>query len=193
MHYFFKDIENKYDYRKGTWTCDAGAIGIELSNSDNPYPEIRKLMSYISEQTQLYPFAILYKTSRFGFNRIEEYKGLNSQESALSLCDCFRFSTADDKGCSYLFSCARIDPNVVNPCIFNFHQAFIFLGNDSNYQDILTMIPKLKSIEQIENYLIQSGMIVIESEDTYDMGYYLWFISNKEKIQSLISQIGQDV
>ena len=41
----------------------------------------------------------------------------------------------------------------------------------------------------IENYLIQSGMIIIETEDTYDLGYYLWLISGKEKTQLLLDEI----
>lgn len=189
MYYFTKDIMTKYDYRKGKWTCSASSVGIELSNCENPYPEIMKFMTYISKKTQLDPFIMLYKSNRFGFNRVEQYKGLKSQESDLSLYNCFRFCTEDDKGCSYMFSCAHIDLNVTSPRAFAFYQAIIFLGDEINYQDVLTMIPKLKSVEMIENYLIQSGMIIIETEDTYDMGYYLWLISDKKKIQSLISEV----
>ena len=191
MHYFVRDIKTKFEYRKGTWTCDANSVGIKLSEGDNPYPEIMRLMVWISARTQLYPFTILYKCNRFGFNRVDQYKGLKSQESDLFLSNCLRFSEEDDKGCSYMYSCAQIDPNVTNPCIFNFHQSVVFLANKSNYQYVINIIPKLISIENIENYLIQSGMIVIESEDTFDMGYYLWLITNKEKIQSLIDIIQQ--
>ncbi len=193
MNYLYRDFNTKYDYRKGSWTCKASSLGIELSNNDyHPYSETIQLMESIVTRTRLYPCTILYKINRYGFNRIEKYKGLKSEESVFSLYDCHRFSTEDDGGCSYMYSCAQIDLSVTNPCIFDFYQAVVFLATKSKYQDVLNMIPKLKSIENIENYLIQSGIIIVESEDTFDIGYYLWFISNKDKIQHFADKINKN-
>lgn len=118
----------------------------------------------------------------------DDYNG----RAGFSLLNCCRFSTEDDKGCSYMYSCAQIDPNTTNLRIFDRHQAVIFLGNESNYRDVISMIPKLKSMESIENYIIQSGKIVIRSEDTRDVGYYLWFVSNEKNMQAIRVKIQQN-
>ena len=185
MEYYARIIASRHDYRKGTWTCDATAVGIDTTKDENHYKACLNYVDLLAKKMNLLPYVILYKTAPFGFNRVEKFKGLNSQKSKLSLWHCLDFFTSDN-GCEYLFVCAPIDPLTTSPDIFDTHQTVVFLGTEKSYQKLTTSIPSLKSIQNIENFLINSGMIVVEDYDTIDIGSTLWFVSNDEVVSSLV-------
>lgn len=184
MRYYTRTISSKHDYRKGSWTCDAYSIGIDISNDENHCVACLSYIDLLSNKMDLLPFVILYKVAPYGFNRVEKFKGLNFQKNSLSLTHCSDFLTSDN-GCEYMFSCAKIDLTTTSPNIFDTHQAVIFLGTERSYHKLITSIPNLKSINNIENFLIKSGMIIVEDYDTIDNGSTLWFVSNNEVKDSL--------
>lgn len=191
MKYSFEYYNSEHERRYKKLTCNVSSLVVQLSDDDYYYPhaEIIRLMDDIIARTRVHPFAILYRYNPYGFNRIEKYKRLKAEESYFSLADCHRFDTTDDDGCSYMYSCDRIDTHVTLPNILGSLQSLVFLATDSNYQEILNAIPQLKSIKEIKNYLIQSELIVVDGEDTCDVGYYLWFTSSEKKIRGFFDDI----
>ena len=99
------------------------------------------------------------------------------------------FFIKDNDGCEYIYACAQIESTTIIPIILNSYQTVVFLGTEYDYKNLISVISDLKSIKNIENYLIQSGMVIVEEYDTVDIGSTLWFISKKEKIESLIKQL----
>lgn len=184
MKYYTRSISSKNDYRKGRWTCDAFSIGIDTSNDDSHCVACLNYIKLLLNKTDLLPYVILYKVAPYGFNRVDKFKGMNFHKSILSLGNCLDFLTSDN-GCEYMLACAEMDPTIISPDIFETHQTVFFLGNERNYNKLTASITELKNIENIENFLINSGMIIVEDYDTIDIGSTLWFVSNNEAIESL--------
>ena len=184
MIYYIRTISSKDDYRQGRWTCDAYSIGIDTSNDDNLCEARMNYINLVSNKMALQPFVILYNVAPYGFNRVEKYKGLNPKKQAFSIDSCTDFFTLDN-GCEYMFTCAKIIQNVTPYNILDAPNKVIFLGSERNYHDLIASIPDLKNVSNIENFLITSGMIVVEDYDTIDIGSTLWFISNRETIVAL--------
>jgi hypothetical protein len=188
MKYLSRTISSIHDYRKGSWTCNAYSIGIDTSDGDNHCAACLNYISLLLNNTNLQFYIILFKVAPHGFNRVQKYKGFKYQKALLSLDHCFDFLTSIND-CEYMLTCSKFDPATSPQNIFETQQAVFFLGTKNSYNKLISLIPKLKSIANIENYLIDSGMFIIEDYDTMDIGSTLWFVSNKESTDSLVKII----
>ena len=153
MKYYTRVISSKHDYRKGFWTCNACSIGVDTSSYDDHRVGCLNYVNFLSKLMGLRSYLLLYKLSPYGFNRVEKFKGLNFQKSKLSLSYCFDFLTSDD-GCEYMFACAELGSTITSPNVFDTYQSVIFMGSERSYGKLITSIPMLKSINNIENFLI---------------------------------------
>ena len=189
MKLYSRIITSKEDYRKGSWTCDAYSVGIDTSDSNNQCLLNIKYTEILSERMNFIPFVILYKVAPHGFNRIEKYKGLEFQKRELLLDHCEDFLVSDS-GCEYMYSFAEIASKKISSNIFNLNHAVIGMGTEISYRHLITSISEFKSVKNIENYMIESGMIIVESFDTIDIGSSLWFVSNKETIDWVANELG---
>lgn len=184
MKYYLNTNGNLYE--------NAWLIAVDMVDQctvENFINQYRLFLSFIVKSFNLYFGVIVYRESKFGFGRVERYKGLSSEIEKISRKNTPReHIIAGDEQDEYMYAIIELDPQEIETLIYNEHYSIMFLATKKELENVIFNISKLKTPDKLKKYMLDSGIILTKGYCVYETPNNLevaaWLISAPEKMKS---------